>query len=134
MDKYRDALAGMFGDKRFREARPYCYVGTVDGERWGVVLASKNVRKFSNYALGTANVDDLIAGKRSGKYHRAFIVGADVDGFNIPTFVEAHDAEELHANLLSKIRPRAGNFGNQFWTLTRSMIASGTLDADEEAF
>ena len=61
-------------------------------------------------------------------------MGADVDGFNIPTFVEAHDAEELHANLLSKIRPRAGNFGNQFWTLTRSMIASGTLDADEEAF
>ena len=56
---------------------------------------------------------------------------ADVDGFSTPTFVDAKDAEEFQATLLSKIRPRTGGLGQQFWTLTRSMIASGTLDADE---
>src|SRR5262249_48150930 len=100
-DKYRDVLAGMFTDPRFREARPYCYVGNVDGEKWGVVLATRNVRRFDRYALGVDNVEHLFERKRSGKFHRTFIVGADVDGFKTPTFVAAHDAEEFHAKLLS---------------------------------
>jgi len=134
MDKYCDALSNMFTNGQLREFRPYCYAGTVGGAKVGVVLATRNTRRFANYALGVGNVENLLTSKRAGKVHEAFIVAADVDGLNVPTFVDFKGAEEFHAEVLAKIHPRTGQTGQQFWTLTPATIASGTLDADEGAF
>lgn len=64
MDKYRDALAEMFGDKRFREFRKFCYFGSVDGAKIGVVVASKTP-KYDNFALNKRE-DDREQARRQG--------------------------------------------------------------------
>jgi hypothetical protein len=112
---WRDVLAGMFTDRRFRQFKKFRYYGEIDSMRIGVVVASKGA-SYNNYALNKLDVENLIAAKRSGKVDHAFVVAAVLN-----VYVGHHDVEELHASLLQNLPCRSGQFG-EFWTLTEYEI------------
>jgi hypothetical protein len=106
-----DAVTSMFTNPAFRQFKKFRWLGRVNGELVGVVVANKS-QHYTTYALNRGDVEDLLAAKRAGKVDRAFIVAA-----TLGTFVAHHDAEEYHASLLANLPPRSGAFGD-FWALT----------------
>ena len=121
-DKYRNVLAGMFSDHRFRQLKKFRHYGEVDDERIGVVVANKSAQ-YPSYALNVADFEALLAAKKGGKVDLAFIAA-----FNNGTFVAYHDAEKYHDDLLVHTQRRNGQFG-EFWTLTHYEITG-----EEEPF
>jgi hypothetical protein len=111
---WHGVLAGMFGDKRFRQFKKFRYYGEVNGEKVGVVIANKGA-SYNNYALNKVDFDHLLAAKRIGKIDLAFVV-AVANG----SYVAHRDAEEC-GELLRELTPRSGQFGD-FWTLTEHQI------------
>jgi hypothetical protein len=130
--KFASVLAGMFTDPRFREFRPYRWYGEIDGIKVGVVAATRKAG-FDTHALNKSDLELLIAAKREGKVDQAFVVAANIDGFNNLAFVDFADAENLFATLLQRLRPRIGARG-EFWILTPTMIATGSTDPNDEPF
>lgn len=132
MDDYRNVLAGMFTDPRFREFKKFCYVGNVEGAKIGVVLATKTP-KYDNFALGKVSVERMIASKQSGKLTAAFVVAARVNADGVLIFVTSREAEEFYTTLLRKRQPRGSEYG-EFWVLTDYMITNSAAGEQDDEF
>jgi hypothetical protein len=114
------ALVTMFADKRFACHDRYKYVGQIDGQKIGVVLATRSP-SFPTHALNKGDLDRLRAAKANGKIAAAFVVAAKLNGsYGVPTFCCAHDAEEVAAALANQT-PMVGRFG-EFYVMPSSMI------------
>jgi hypothetical protein len=131
-DNWRQVLAAMFDDKRFKEIDSWLWFAEIDGKRVGVAVATRSSR-FDTHALNQQSLDRLIEAKRSGKVDNTFIVAARIDALNNISFIAANDAEYLQTVLLQKMRTRTGRHG-QFWTLTEHMIATGVADPNDTPF
>jgi hypothetical protein len=118
----RDAVAGMFGDKRFHEISRFVHYGDIDGTKIGCVVATMT-QQFVNYALGKDGTDRVHNAKQSGKIDAGFVVMAKVDAMNAYTFIDAFDIVEIY-DKLQLIRTRTSERG-EYWILSPALVAAG---------
>ena len=69
------------GDPRWHKIGRWRYLGEINGEKIGVVLATKN-RGYDSYALNKDENDSLLKAKQDGRVDQAFIVAARKSGSN----------------------------------------------------
>jgi hypothetical protein len=94
--------------------RSRCYAKIqLDGETWGVVLATKWDK---NYKLDNADWRTLNRDMWNGRISRGFVVQA---GGGYGGFYEFYDWMEVEklAALLSQITPMSDQYGEKFWIL-----------------
>jgi hypothetical protein len=92
-------------------------IATVDGCRWGIVVATKS-EDFNSFALNKREFDDLRAAMRDGRVAGAVVVGATThyaEGKYHRMYVDETDAEKL-ATKLKDVAPKHGRFG-EFYVL-----------------
>jgi hypothetical protein len=120
-------LSGMFSDRRFHQTQSglYRWVGTIDGVKIGIVLATRNP-SFRTHALNRGDTESLLAAKRDGKVHEAWIVAATFAGNGGYTYVDAFEAAELHDKLVNQ-PARVGRNG-PFWVLDDTIVV---VDLDD---
>jgi hypothetical protein len=109
-------LPNMFNDSRFHRYEKYRRYAELDGIKAGVVIASRNPPYTTNFVLNKSDNDRLMAAKRSGPLHKAFIVEAIIEKDGTMTFVASFNAEQFNAEMLPNLSLRPGQFG-PFWLL-----------------
>jgi hypothetical protein len=120
-------LSKIFEDGRFKHYGRRKYFGAVDGDKIGVVLATKNAG-YGTCALNKAEFDAVLRAKSEGKITGAYIVAANVSG-SAPKFFDQIDAEQLAAKLANEV-PMVGRFG-EFFVLPSGIGFPASTDDDE---
>ncbi|WP_377828840.1 hypothetical protein ACFKHW_38075 [Bradyrhizobium lupini] len=101
-------LSAMFSDNRFQRHGRYRYSATIDGEKIGVVLATKS-QGYNNFALNKADLDRVVTATGDGRLDAGFVVAATVNGDSM-NFIDQISADVL-ADPLRGEQPRTGKFG-----------------------
>jgi hypothetical protein len=122
-------LVNVYGDPRFYQVEPYLYQGTINDARWCVVAGTMDVQQYSDFALGTARVERVVAAVTNNTIAKGFVVLAKVDGNNSPTVCYAFDAVEIYPKL-QRIQPRKTRNGDLFWRLSQALVEGGFVVAE----
>ena len=97
------------------------YSGTIDGRKYGILLATKS-DGFDTFALNKQELDDLLAAKRDGRIDEAKVVAAQ-NGIGGLLYSGEVDAEFLMSQFRG-IEPRNGRFG-PFYALSLYYFREG---------
>jgi hypothetical protein len=105
----------VFTDSRFHRigSAVYGWVGKIDGERIGVVVATKSQR-FANstdYLLNKDDFDRLVAALNAGRLDEAWVVCAKIDQSGKLTFISAIETKFFFDTLANMPR-RSGRLGD----------------------
>jgi hypothetical protein len=119
-----DLLRNMFTDPRFVQIAAFLWLGTIDGVKIGVLIATLN-SGYLEYALNLAQEQRLLKAKAKGKIAEAYTAFIRMNGWR---YCGHREAEEFHRQWTQMgLQQRDGKLGS-FVTLPSSLTES---DDDE---